>query len=111
MLIAGLFNALVLLNSGMAVSDAEAVVHPNLLINQDKIDQVKLKIQEHEWAARLLEKLKEMAEKGSIRDMALCYIITGDEKYGESARERLVGNAEYFKPRYEELVTIHVIQI
>jgi hypothetical protein len=103
MLIAGLFNALVLLNSGMAVSDAEAVVHPNLLINQDEIDRIKLKIQEHEWAARLLEKLKGMAEKGSVRDMALCYAITGDEKYGESARERLVGLAEYYKPRYEKL--------
>ncbi len=77
--------------------------HPNLLLNQEEIEQLKAKIRDCEWASRLFEKVKIMAEKGSVREMAICYAITGEKRYSDSARQRLVGNAQYFLPRYEQL--------
>jgi hypothetical protein len=31
-----------------------AVQHPNLLLNRAEIDQIKIKVRDHAWAARLL---------------------------------------------------------
>src|SRR5262245_19964819 len=31
-----------------------AVIHPNLLLNRTEIEQIKRKVQDHPWAARLL---------------------------------------------------------
>src|SRR5262249_31987234 len=38
-----------------------AVRHPNLLLNQEEIQQIKRKVQEHPWAARLLDRVKAKA--------------------------------------------------
>ena len=40
-----------------------AVKHPNLLLNPEEIEQIKLKVKEHAWAARLLDRVKAKAEK------------------------------------------------
>jgi len=79
------------------------VKHPNLLLNQEEIEQLKEKIRDCQWATRLFEKTKAMAEKGSVRETAICYVVTGEKQYGDSVRQRLVGQAQYFLPRYEEL--------
>ena len=79
------------------------VKHPNLLLNQEEIEQIREKVQDCEWAARLFQKAKAMAEKGSVRETAICYVVTGEKHYGDSVRQRLVGHAQYSLPRYEEL--------
>jgi len=55
-----------------------AVKHPNLLLNQEEIEQVKLRIAQNDWAARLLEKAKALAEQRSLPEAAICYALTGD---------------------------------
>jgi len=79
------------------------VKHPGLLLNQEEIAQLKTKIRDCEWASHLFEKAKAMAEKGSVREMAIYYAITGEERYSDSVRQRLVSNAQYSLPRYEQL--------
>ena len=56
-----------------------AVRHPNLLLNLEEIEQIKLKIKEHAWAARLLDRVKDKAEKdGAALEAALAHALTGD---------------------------------
>jgi hypothetical protein len=56
-----------------------AVRHPNLLLDSKEIEQIKLKIKEHAWAARLLDRVKDKAEKdGAALEAALAYTLTGD---------------------------------
>ena len=56
-----------------------AVRHPNLLLDQKEIQQIKLKIKEHAWAARLLDRVKDKAEKdGAALEAALAHALTGD---------------------------------
>jgi len=40
-----------------------AVSHPNLLLNQEEITQIRLKVREQPWAARLLDRVKEKAQR------------------------------------------------
>jgi len=105
MIVEGLLNALVLVKLVISTAENKGILvrHPNLLINQEEIDQIKLRIKNYDWASNLFEKLKASAEKGNLRDKALCYVITGDDQYGDSAKQWLIGNAQYFIPRYESL--------
>ena len=81
-----------------------AVRHPNLLLNLKEIEQIKLKIKEHAWAARLLDRVKNKAEKdGAALEAALAYALTGDPKYAGIARDRLVSEAREQLPQYEKL--------
>src|SRR5436190_24241985 len=52
--ILGSIVATLLLGGPLAAADGPPVKHPNLLLNRDEIDQVKAKIRQHDWAARLL---------------------------------------------------------
>jgi hypothetical protein len=68
-----------------AAGERPAVKHPNLLLNREEIEQVKEKIKRHEWAARLFERVKELANDqgraGRIpREAALVYALTGDRR-------------------------------
>src|ERR1043165_1645220 len=70
------------------------VRHPNLLLNQSEIDQVKLKIRDQPWAAHLLELVKAKAEKDTaIPETALAYALTGKTNYAASVRRRLLAEA------------------
>src|SRR5215211_6205143 len=70
------------------------VRHPNLLLNQEEIEQVKLKIKEHAWAARLLERVKAKAKKDETAlDSALAYALSGEDKFGDAARRHLLHEA------------------
>src|SRR3954454_12089547 len=81
-----------------------AVRHPNLLLNQQEIEQVKLKVREHAWAARLLDRVKaKAAQDGAVVETALAYALTGEVKYARGVRDRLVGEARDQTPRYEKL--------
>src|SRR5262249_32186293 len=81
-----------------------AVRHPNLLLNPKEIEQIKLKIKEHSWAAQLLDRVKDKAEKdGAALEAALAYALTGDPKYASIARDRLVSEAREQLPQYEKL--------
>jgi hypothetical protein len=65
-----------------------AVRHPNLLLNPKEIEQIKLKIKEHAWAAKLLDRVKDQAEKdGAALEAALAYALTCDPKYASIARD------------------------
>lgn len=78
--------------------------HPNLLLSQDEIEQVKVKIREHAWAARLLERVKAKAEKdGAPLEAALAYALTGESKYADTARRQLLNEARNQMPHYEKL--------
>jgi hypothetical protein len=83
---------------------AVAVRHPNLLLNQKEIEQIKLKIKEYAWAARLLDRVKDTAVKdGAALEAALAYAMTGDRKYASIARDRLVSEAREQLPQYKKL--------
>src|SRR6266487_3177507 len=70
------------------------VHHPNLLLNQKEIEQVKFKVQEEPWAARLLDRVKEKAQKdGAVIETALAYVLTGRTNYAASVRKRLLSEA------------------
>src|SRR5262245_50406157 len=58
------------------------VVHPNLLLNKTEIEQIKRKVQEYQWAARLLERVRAKARKddGTI-EAAIAYVLTGETNY------------------------------
>src|SRR6476620_7768105 len=68
-----------------------AVRHPNLLLSREEIEQVKVKVKEHPWAARLLERVEEKAEKeNAALEWALAYALTGEARYGRGVHERLL---------------------
>ena len=94
-----------LLISGSAVAEERPPVrHPNLMLNREEIEQIKEKTQKHEWAAKLFEQLKDIADNGPgyrPRESALAYVLTGDARYGEDARHRLTSEASYSIGRYE----------
>src|SRR6185437_1743044 len=74
------------------------VKHPNLLLNPAEIEQIKVKIKQQPWAARLLVRVKELADnRGRIgripREAALVYVLSGEKRYGEAVRRALVGGA------------------
>lgn len=78
--------------------------HPNLLLNRDEIEQVKAKVREHAWAARLLDRVKEKAEKdGSTLDAAIAFVLTGEKKYADAARGTLLREARDQLPEYQKL--------
>src|SRR3954447_1965235 len=84
------------------------VQHPNLLLNRDEIEQVRKKIKEHEWAARLFERVKALAdERGRTgrnpREAALVYALTGEARYARDVRQALVGFARGQLPKYDKL--------
>jgi hypothetical protein len=81
-----------------------AVRHPNLLLNPDELAQVKLKVQEQPWAARLLDRVKAKAEKDSAPlEAALAYALTGQTNYARSLRNRLMNEARDYLRHYEKL--------
>src|SRR5262249_4487427 len=81
-----------------------AVRHPNLLLDQKEIEQIKLKIRDHAWAARLLDRVKHKAENdGALLEAALAYALTRNPKYASIARDRLLSEAREQLPHYEKL--------
>ena len=81
-----------------------SVRHPNLLLNQEEIEQIKLKVKEHSWAARLLDCVKAKAEKdGAALEAALAYALTGEAKYAVIVRNRLAYDARWQLAKYEKL--------
>ena len=81
-----------------------AVRHSNLLLNQKEIEQIKLKVREHPWAARLLDRVKAKAEQdGAVVEAALAYALTGEARYARSLRDRLVAESRDQMSHYEKL--------
>jgi len=81
-----------------------AVRHPNLLLNQTEIDQVKQKIRDHGWAAGLLDRVKAKAEKeNAVIEAALAYALTGQTNYALSVRRQLLADARDQMRHYEKL--------
>ena len=85
-----------------------AVKHPNLLLNREEIEQVKEKVQKHEWAKQLFQRVKELADDvgrtGRIpREAALVYALTGDTRYARAVRNALVSSARYYLPQFEKV--------
>ena len=98
--------ALGLLLAAVGSAAEPAVQHPNLLLNRQEIAAVKQKIQAQPWAAALLERLKRESEGhgGSVdgvRNSALLYALTGEKRYADYARRRLLDDARYLLPQYE----------
>lgn len=81
-----------------------AVRHPNLLLNQQEIDHVKLKVRDYPWAARLLDRVKAKAEKdGAAVETALAYVLTGQTNYARNVRSRLLNDAREYMRHYGKL--------
>jgi hypothetical protein len=80
------------------------VRHPNLLLDQQEIEQIKVKVREHAWAARLLDRVRAKAEQdGAVLETALAYALTGEARYARSVRDRLKNEARDQMPHYEKL--------
>src|SRR2546422_815622 len=78
--------------------------HPNLLLNRAEIDQIKLKVRDHPWAARLLDRVKAKAEKdNALIENALSYALTGEGKYATNVRNQLLREAHEQMPHYDKL--------
>ena len=90
--------------ASMAAAEAPPVRHPNLLLNREEIEEVKAKIRQHPWAARLFERVKEMAKDGrNVREVALAYALSGEKAYADLARRELLGAARSMMTTYEKL--------
>ena len=65
------------LAAALPAAEAPAVRHPNLLLNRQEIKQIRAKVRQHEWAARLLDRVKEMAKDSgrNVRETALAYVV------------------------------------
>src|SRR4029079_17662985 len=80
------------------------VRHPNLLLNRNEIEQVKLQIREEAWAAGLLDRVKAKAAKeDSSLETALAYALTGQTNYGIRVRKRLLADAREQMRHYEKI--------
>jgi hypothetical protein len=95
------------LGSGSAAAGS-AARHPNLLLNREEIAKVKFKIDNQVWAARLFDRVKELAQDSrhtsrTPREAALIYALTGDERSGRAARQALLSMVRMVTPRYEQL--------
>jgi hypothetical protein len=53
-----------LLAMSFATPAGADVKHPNLLLNRQEIDQIKVKVRDHKWAADLLDQVKTLADGG-----------------------------------------------
>src|SRR4051794_29862734 len=101
--------ALLLVPAAVAAEPSPAPArHPNLLLNRDEIEQVKAKVMREPWAAKLLERLKALADDDhrtdrEPRDAAVAYALTGDRRYADAVRRALVGAARSELPKYEQL--------
>jgi hypothetical protein len=75
------------------------VKHPNLLLNGEEIEQIKRKIRTQDWAAKLFDQVKGLAEasvtKGARnpRETALSYALTGEKRYADAVRRLLLDQA------------------
>ena len=84
--------------------ESAGVHHPNLLLNKKEIEQIKLKVQEQPWAARLLDRVKEKAQKdGAVLETALAYVLTRQTNYAAGVRKRLLSEARDQLAHYEKL--------
>jgi hypothetical protein len=97
-----------LLGPAQAPAEPPRVKHPNLLLNADEIEQVKQKIKDHDWAARLFERVRALADEPGRttrlpREAALVYALTGEKRYARDVRQALVGHARSELPKYDKL--------
>jgi hypothetical protein len=88
------------------------VRHPNLLLNRDEIEQVRAEIRNEEWAARLFDRVKQLADQQGRtdripREAALVYVLTGEPRYGQAVRKALVSQVRQMAPRFESLDLQH----
>ena len=98
-----LLSAAIVSVAAFAIASEPAVKHPNLLLNREEIEAVKVKIAKNEWAARLLEKMKVNAlEKRRIPDAALCWVLTGEQRFAEIAKHEELFSARVFLARVPE---------
>ena len=95
-------------------ADPVPIKHPNLLLNRDEIDQIKVRATRQPWATKLMEKLKADADETigksnwgdqneRSRELAICYALTGETRYADAARRKLIQDARGSLARYEKL--------
>ncbi len=82
-----------------------SAVHPNLLLNADELTGIRAKIDRYPWAAALFARATALADDAvaqrdleGIREIALCYALTGEVKYGDAARTLLLARAREMMP-------------
>ncbi|HUW30939.1 MAG TPA: heparinase II/III family protein [Planctomycetota bacterium] len=88
--------------AGFALGGEPPVKHPNLLLNREELDQLKIKIAENDWAMRLFEKIRKMADEGNQLETALVYAITGEKAYGDRVHQKVVSDARYWHSRLKQ---------
>lgn len=97
-------------SAATTVDSLAQVSHPNLLLNAEELAQVQEKIRQYSWAAALFEKAKMLAEQAvaggdeqALREVALCYALTGEARYGEATRTLLLAIAHRLLPWLEHI--------
>src|SRR5678815_3115236 len=81
-----------------------AVSHPNLLLNLQEIEQIKLKVRDQPWAAHLLELVKTKADKDDPAiECALAHALTGEGRYARKVHDRLIREAREEMRHYEKI--------
>lgn len=72
--------------------------HPNLFVNAQELDRLRLKLETEPWRARLLEQVKHDADAGNTVAAAVVHVLTKDRVYGTKVRAQLLQQAKDFVP-------------
>jgi hypothetical protein len=91
-----------------AAAESKPIQHPNLLLNRAEIEQIKAKIKQQAWAAKLFDRVKALADQRgrtnhNPREAALVYVLTGERRYAQDVRQNLMGNCRHLLTKYEKL--------
>ena len=97
-----LCSGMLLAASAFAAETPPPAKHPNFLLNRDEIEQIKLRIAQQPWAAVLFQQAKDMADKGDMFQAALCFALTGEKRYGDFARGKVLENTRYHLIQYQK---------
>jgi len=74
------------------------VKHPNLLINQRELEELREKTKRQPWK-RVFEQVKQIADnssRGAYYEAGLCYALTGEKKYLNKTKKALLHESERF---------------
>jgi hypothetical protein len=72
--------------------------NPNLFVNAQELDRLRLKLKTEPWRARLLEQVKQDADAGNPVAAAVVHALANDRDYGLKVRAHLLQQAKDFVP-------------
>jgi hypothetical protein len=92
-------SCLCILLALQSASTLHAAPHyPNLFVNAQELEHLRLKLETEPWRARLLEQVKQDADAGNPVAAAVVHVLTKDRDYGVKVRVHLLQQAKDFVP-------------